>query len=378
MSKNIVNVNQSDQYTMLLLNSDPSYQSGHDSEAVNATKLPSTTAKTPSVSITTDLCQLCKGEDSVPCFLKNERAIACIVADGHSGKGCTKAIDDNVEAILNTVLTQGVQAGMDTCANLCSQQHSGAMVIITCFDIQDRTLQIISMGDASGTVYQHDQILHAQPHHCCETVANRWPQETAAIGVRIQPPRPTMVAMPDGKTIVVESRPAYFKWPTGHLIQSASFVGHQGLSRLKPCLTEIVVPEGPFHMVLASDGVFDMVHPEDRLLTSAQCTAEAVVAAAKQRWTEPYFNAIEQEQFKHLNSEEGFFVFNGVATNVAQYALCNGRNVRIQKQQANADGSVRVTFINGVEDDIDPTLIHEIEKNVGADDISALVMNISS
>ena len=364
---------------MLLHNSDTSNLPGLDTEAAsNADQLPSTTAKPPSVSITTDLCQLCKGEDAVPCFLKNERAIACIVADGHSGKGCTKAIDDNVEAILNTVLTHGVQAGMATCANLCSQQYSGAMVIITCFDIQDRTLQIISMGDASGTVYQHGQILHAQPHHCCDTVAKMWPQETAAIGLRLQPPRPTMVPMPDGKTIVVEYRPAYFKWPTGHLIQSASFVGHQGLSRLNPCLTKIVVPEGPFHMVLASDGVSDMVHPEDRLLTNAQCTAEAVVAAAKQRWTEPYFNANEQEQFKHFNSEEGFFVFNSVATVVAQHALCNGRHVRIKEQHTNPDGTVRATFINGVENDLDPTSIQEIERNVGADDISALVMSISN
>lgn len=337
-----------------------------------------TKAPPPTVSITTDLVQLCKGEDAVPCFLKNDRAIACIVSDGHSGKGCVKAIDSNAESILNIVLAKGVEAGLTACANLCSQQYSGAMVIITRFDIPDRTLQIISMGDASCTVYQHQQLLHTQPHHDCETVAQMWPEEAAAIGVRLQPPRPTMFPMPDGKTMVVQSRRAYFKWRSGHLIQSASFVGHQGLSRLKPCLTQIVVPEGPFHMVMATDGVFDVVHPEDRLLTSAQCTAEAVVAAAKQRWTEPYFNAIEQEQFKHFNSEEGFFVFNSVATVVAQHALCNGRNVRIKEQQTNPDGSVRVTFINGVENNIDPTLIQEIERNVGADDISALVMSISS
>jgi serine/threonine protein phosphatase PrpC len=337
-----------------------------------------TMAKTPAISITTDLVQLCKGEDTVPCFLKNDRSIACIVADGHGGKGCTKTIDDNAESILSTVLANGVEAGMTVCANLCSQKYSGAMVIITRFDIPDRTLQIISMGDASCTVYQHQQLLHAQPHHDCETVANMWPEEAATIGVRLQPPQPTMIPMMDGKTMVVQPRRAYFKWRSGHLIQSASFVGHQGLSRLKPCLTEIVVPEGPFHMVMATDGVFDVVHPEDRLLTSAQCTAEAVVEAAKQRWTEPYFNAIEQEEFKHFNSEEGYFVFNSVATVVAQHALCNSRNVRIKEQQTNPDGSVRVTFINGVENNIDPTLIQEIERNVGADDISALVMRISN
>lgn len=337
-----------------------------------------TTPKTPTISITTDLSQLCKGEDAVPCFLKNENKIACIVADGHGGKGCTTAIDSNVEDILRAVLDKGIEAGMRTCANLCSQQKSGAMVIITCYDIQDRTLQIISMGDASCTVYQNNQVLHAQPHHCCETVAQKWPEEAAAMGIHILPPQPTMVPVPDGTKMVVEHHSTYFKWQSGHMIQGASFVGHQGMSRLPACLTEIVVPEGPFHMVLTTDGVSDLVHPEDTLMTSPQCTAESVVVAAKQRWTEPYFKATEQEEFKYLNSEEGFFVFNAVATIVAQYALCNGRNVRIQKQQANADGSVRVTFINGVEDDIHPTLVHEIEKNVGADDISALVMNISS
>lgn len=219
-----------------------------------------TTPKTPTISITTDLSQLCKGEDAVPCFLKSERAIACIVADGHGGKGCTTAIDNNAEDILRAVLDNGVEAGMRTCANLCSQQHSGAMVIITCYNIQDRKLQIISMGDASCTVYQHQQLLHAQPHHCCDTVAQKWPNEAAAMNIHILPPRPTMVPMPDGHTMVVELHSTYFKWPSGHMIQGASFVGHQGMSRLKACLTEIVVPEGPFHMVLTSDGVLSLIH----------------------------------------------------------------------------------------------------------------------
>ena len=49
---------------------------------------------------------------------------------------------------------------------------------------------------------------------------------------------------------------------------------------------------------MASDGVSDMVHPADRLLSTIDVTATAIAEDAKLRWTVPYFKPITQKAFE--------------------------------------------------------------------------------
>lgn len=334
----------------------------------------SITPKT-SISISTDVCQLTKGEDIVPQFEKNETHIACMVGDGHSGPGCKHILDANSSTILNCILSRGLEDAMQLCMDKCAAESSGAMVVLTLYTIAERKMQIISVGDASCTIYQNNRILHAQPHHDCATVSasselmqvihdKRFTIDTTN--------RPTMIPNNDGSTMSVELKPGYFKWAAlGRNIAAASFVGHCGMGRLDPFITECVVPEGDFHMVMTSDGVSDMIHSEDELLTTIGVTATDIVQHSKKRWTTPYFNEVDGLEEYNKN---GFFVHNPYQTTSSQYGLCNGRQMRIQKVLDKQPQTSTVTFINGVKDVLPNSSIATIEHNQGGDDISVLVM----
>jgi hypothetical protein len=331
----------------------------------------------PTVTVTTALCQLCSSEDVEPLSLQNDTAIACLVADGHSGKDCTATIDHHGTDILEVVLSQGVEAGMALCAQLCSQHSAGAMVVIACFHLVDRTLQISSMGDASCIVYQGQRRIFSQPHHSCSTVAQLWPAEAAENNIHLCRPQPTMVPMPDGRSMTIVNKSTYFQWNSGHRIQGASFVGHSGMSRLRAHTTELVVPAGPFHVVMATDGVFDVMHEEETLFRADDVTAESIVAAAKQRWTEPYVTALEQEQYAYFNVE-GFFIFNPYPTVTSHHAMHNGQTERILHQQPNPDGTLQLTCSNGQQrSNVAAESVQVRVHNTGADDISALVLRVS-
>lgn len=340
-----------------------------------------------SISISTDVCQLTKGEDIVPQFERNETHIACMVGDGHSGPGCKNILDANSSTILNRLLSTGLEDAMQLCMDTCADERSGAMVVLALYTIAERKMQIISVGDASCTIYQNNRILHAQPHHDCATVSDssELMQDIENKNFKIDTTdRPTMIPDKDGLTMSVELKPGYFKWAAlGRNIAAASFVGHYGMGRLDPFITEYVVPEGDFHMVMTSDGVSDMIHSEDELLTTIGVTATDIVQDSKKRWTTPYFKevdfkevdvkGVDVEGLKDLN-QDGFFVFNSYETTSSQYGLCNGRQMRIKEVLNKQAQTSTVRFINNVTQELQNSSIHTIEHNQGGDDISVLVM----
>ena len=332
------------------------------------------------ISVSTAICQLTKGEDVVPRFEKNETHVACMAGDGHSGPGCKRILDANSSAILHCMLVDGLENAMQMCLQLCEDEMSGAMVVLTLYTIAERKLAIASVGDASCTVYQHNRLIHAQPHHNCATVSasSELVQQMHSSGFSIESTnRPTMVPSQDGETMTVELKPGYFKWGFQQ-IGAGSFVGHRSMGRLDPFITECIVPEGDFHLVMTSDGVSDMVHPEDRLLSTIDVTATAIVEDAKKRWTVPYFKPLTQKGFEKYN-KSGFFVLNPYSTTIRQTASINGRQMEIKKvlEQQENDQS-KVEFINGAVLTVTNSSIRTKEHNKGGDDISVLVMTVKS
>lgn len=339
------------------------------------------TEELPCISVSTSICQLSKGEDVVPQFERNETHVACMVGDGHSGIGCKQKLDANSSAILNCLLTAGLTDAMQMCLQVCAADSSGAMVVLTLYTIAERKLQIISVGDASCTVYQNNHLLHAQPQHSCATVtaSAALTQSMLDKGFEIEPSqRPAMMPSKDGRTMTVAMKPAYFRWKTQQLIAAGSFVGHRGLGRLEPFLTECVVPKGDFHLVMTSDGVSDMIHPEDTLLATIGVSAAAIVQNAQQRWTTPYFHPIAQEAFEEYN-KNGYFRHNPYETIRSQYGNLNGRLMRLKGPPVVAtESESRVEFINGAVRVLPNSAIQTREHNQGADDISVLVMTCVS
>jgi len=354
---------------------------------------------TTTISVTTDICQLCKGEDVVPAFQKTDTHVAMLVGDGHGGDGAAETLNRYSGKILKTVLNCGVVKGMQMCVDKCQYSSSGAMVVISLYSIFERKLEVISMGDASCTVYQGGAMIHAQPHHSRQNVdagmgtckSNdgtkiTWKEKVAELDIQMREQKfACMNPQRDGHTMLVDNRPEYFNWYTGNQIAGCSFVGHTDLARLPAC--KIVIPrisDGPFHLVMTSDGVSDVVHPEDSILLDHGVKANELVQEAKKRWTTPFFNPTEQEDFignNGVNLETGtaYFDINPRPTMKSTTARwkAGAAFYPCKSYTKNDDESYNVLFNDGdTRENVHTDEIKIVEYNKGADDISVLVMTV--
>lgn len=318
-------------------------------------------------SISTCILQLCSAEDITPKSLETENYIACLIGDGHSGKGCTTIIDTNAELILSTMVKgKSVEIGMDMCQDLCQNEESGAMIALTLYNKNTRLLEIISAGDISVNAYKDGQIIHQQPIHDCQTIGN---DETGMKllhenGILRCNSSLQMIPNKDGISMCLRKRLSYFNWAgTQKIIATCSFVGHRGMSRLPAFTRSLTLPK-QCHIVMTSDGVSDMIHPEDRMLSYSGTTASEITEAARKRWIEPHFNELPS-QYKCYNVK-GYF-----RPNVKDSSFTIGKKT-IKLQTENTDGSVFVQFFDGSSRIVQKTEI--VEHNYGADDISCLVM----
>lgn len=323
------------------------------------------------VSVSKCLLQLCSGEDFQPRHRVAHEYTACIVGDGHSGNGCTSIIDQNAEAILSAVIqSKDLGIGMNMCQELCkNEKNCGAMVALTLYNKNTRLLEIISVGDILVTVYKDGQLIHKQPIHDCQTIVHsiKRMDELTNCKIAIDSPVLTMVPERCGKTIHLETKPNYFVWENSYKkLAACSFIGHQNSSRLLPFQQSLTVPHGSWHMLMASDGISDMIHPENEILSSFTTMASDIVEAARKRWIQPHFNELPLK-YDHYNVD-GYFRPNQKASSFS----VGDKPIKLHTK--NIDGSVFVLFNDGSSNLVDSAEI--IERNSGADDLSCLVMKV--
>ena len=349
------------------------------------------------ISVTTDICQLCKGEDVVPAFQKTETHVAMLVGDGHSGSTAAETLSQYSGRLLKTVLESGVDAGMQMCIELCQFTSTGAMVMISLYSILERKLEVISMGDASCTVYQGGKMIHEQPHHSrqyvdagngtCESASGKqitWKEKAVKLGILMDDKiRSCLNPQPDGHTMLIDFRPEYFNWISGTQIAGCSFVGHTDIARLPACKKVIErIPDGPFHLVMTSDGVSDVVHPEDAILKDDAVEAADIVSEAKKRWTKPFFKPTEQEEFIGKNDVDHgrlYFDINPCDTMKSTTARwkAGAAFYPCKSYTKLKDGTFNVTFNDGdTRSSVPEEEMKFVEYNKGADDISVLVMSV--
>ena len=157
----------------------------------------------------------------------------------------------------------------------------------------------------------------------------------------------------------------YFFWEKSyHRLAACSFLGHRDIARLPPFKRSLIIPEGSWHLTMTSDGVADMIHPENKLLTNSETTADEIVQAAKTRWIVPHFDPLPEEHSCY--NKDGYFRPN------EQPSTFYFNDDIIKIQMLNTDGTVYVQFGNASSLIVDQDDI--CEKNEGADDISCLVM----
>ncbi len=333
------------------------------------------------VDVTTALCQFNSKQDVKPTFKASDTHVALLAGDGHSGYDTCNCLTDNGVAILEETLTNGVESGMAMSQDLCKDFEDGAMLVIARYEFSSRKIRIISVGDASCSVYQQNQLVHQQPHQDAETFMNAFPQgictgknlqgeDYGTIEVkrvnygnntgRVQTAG-KMTPAPDGLTMGFPQKPSYLRFRVevdgkekilAHWFASGGFVGHKGYPRLAPCVTEFVIAPGPFHVIMTSDGVSDVMHPKDALMRDGNVTALRILDESKNRWTRGWlcngYPNVKPSPVETVFSSDG---------------------KRIQSFQKTQQGTYKVTFYDGKQ----RTVTSIDETNQGADDISVLV-----
>lgn len=335
------------------------------------------------VHVTKALLQFSSKQDVEPASLRSDTHIALLAGDGHDGDVTAKYLSKNARDILKETLKNGVESGMAMSQFLCRDFVDGAMLVIAHYEFATRIIRIISVGDASCSIYQNNELVHRQPHQDAETFMEEHVDgccagetfEGKAYGtVEIQRINPfdnsgdiktagKLTPQPDGKTMMYPKKPSYLRFRVqGNLLRdvlaSGGFVGHKDVPRLPPVITEFTIPDGPFHVVMTSDGVSDVMHPEDALPRRDDVIADEILEECKKRWT-------------------GGWSFNGntdvTISRVPTTITVNNR--RVSKYERKPDGGYKVVY----EDDEGNITWHEVpsieETNKGSDDISVIVFS---
>lgn len=331
-----------------------------------------------SLKVTKALLQLSSKEDVRPAALKSDTHIALLVGDGHGGDATAKCLSKNATKILNETLKSGVEAGMLMSQRKCKDFTDGAMLVIALYEFATRKIQIISVGDASCSVYQNETLLHSQPHQDAESFMNVHedgvcegktfdgkPFRRGTVEVKRNNGLVNMgnKLTPDknGKTMHFPEKPSYMCFRVGRsllyneILASGGFVGHKNVPRLAPVMTEFKIPKGTFHVVMSSDGVSDVMHPEDALACRDDVTAVEILEECKKRWTTPYWT---------FNGKK-----NVPISRMPTVITANGRRVSTYEKTLTG---YSVTYV-GEEDAVNVETIEET--NRGADDISVLVFS---
>lgn len=323
-------------------------------------------------TVSVALCQFNSKQDVRPDYLESRTHMALMAGDGHSGDKTASCLSENSQMILQEMLGNSIEAAMQLCQDLCRDFDDGAMLVLCLYEFATRIVRILSVGDASCNIYQKNVLVHQQPHQdgewffekfgtAHESGLNIAGEEYGEIYLERNENGDikrygTLKPKADGKHMGFPRQPAYANFRVGNMVfsdkyASGAFVGHKGYPRLPPLITEFTVDPGPFHIVMTSDGVSDVMHPEDPLLQQHDVTAVEIMEECKRRWTSEW--SVNGRQMKLLNTPT--------------VIKSQGRDV--QKAERNARGNYRVTFRDGEQ----RTVAQIEETNRGADDISVIV-----
>ena len=260
-------------------------------------------------TVTTELYQLGSGQDAKPAYLENAEFIAMSVGDGHGGSDTANILSNPYHSseILNEMIKHGPVNAMYLAQQKCKDCKDGAMFILALYNKKTRLLQVISVGDASCSVYQQNEMIFEQPHHDSINFIEKYGYSTLGVDLEGNEygdlnidtgsgKQPTLTPQPDGKTMCIPKHEPYFLFDDVYdtqRIAGSSFVGHKDLPRLPAFLNELTIRKGPFHLIMTSDGVSDMINPKDAIMRDANVNAQKVTSEAKKRWSTPFFDAID-------------------------------------------------------------------------------------
>ena len=298
-----------------------------------------------SFHVDTAIKQLCSQEDVQPKYKKTDTHIAMFVGDGHGGKKYGKytknIIDAQYELILDEILTLTpagavnalrqrllVRAQSDKTKETAGRitiKRSGAMFCAALYNKETRQLSVCSLGDCTCNIYKDGEMKFRQPFqdgNLYEQSADVQ-KKCNSLGIRPKPVRtqngiqdksPTMTPrVPDDAGNTYLDFPLEYVYFEPSSIACFGFLGHYDVNhngevvevpRVNPICTEHTLEEGPHRIFMSSDGISDVINPEDPWLKTA--SASKIVDEAEKRWTTQFFYASDETKETFGNNPQFF------------------------------------------------------------------------
>lgn len=231
-------------------------------------------------------------EDMQPQYHLSGQKFTAVIADGHCG---TRTVDHIMEAFTSKPIDNPVD-WIDTENLVCAEYHAGAMItVLTGKRLPDGTWACTFSwrGDSKGVCYNPD----GTNVHTCDHNQTSCSEEE-------------LIALCDKHDICIDhnlkGQPSWLPTPTGQIaishtgktdkrfvcnktyreIACFAVMGDNGSFMSVPTghIEFIALPGS--RIILASDGVWDVIHHDDPLLTSSSLSATTIAECASRRWTE--------------------------------------------------------------------------------------------
>ena len=255
------------------------------------------------VDISKDVKQI-KYEDIEPfckkMLINNKIIVFGYCGDGHAGNRVTHIIDHLTMEEKMKIIDIGPKKWVDKLKTKCKDSMSGAMITAwRCqYDLdldKDWVVEVASRGDTPLVVYKDNKKIFRKK----DDLPYEYP-DMKDPKIKFVPYSDNAVLwnMTKDKDIIQQfdekskkiKRPIYCQCQkTNRIIASFSVLGDSdSFSHIKTTYVKWKVESGS-RIVCGSDGVFDVIHDEDDILTN-KTKASEIVTEAYSRWTEQQFN----------------------------------------------------------------------------------------
>lgn len=248
------------------------------------------------VLIESSIEQMCKGQDQTyqGSFVDEESGEAgqwAAVTDGHGSNTCINYLRTIPQAILNEVMGKPDPAEIlfkmvNQYSHVWSNESSGATLNIV--KVYKDRLVCINMGDSQAAVYKNGELafITETQDGSNEKEIDRLTKENSKINFYTSP---TIEITSDGKMYSVPSK--YIIHSHHITLALSQALGHCGITGFAPNV--VTIPYGPsdtVHVVIGSDGFWDMVAQKDmtEVLSLMNKSSDELLKSSVDRWLQPW------------------------------------------------------------------------------------------
>jgi serine/threonine protein phosphatase PrpC len=255
---------------------------------------------THTVEMSESMNQLSKGQDQtyIGNFIDektNETVHYAIELDGHGTHDCIKKLRtmDFVPFLQMETPIEEIAKYLIKQKTVSAYTSSGACISIAL--IYTDRIVLLNCGDTQSALFIDDNLAYINEPHDLDRKGELEMAKEHGTFYDITQSSSIMVVSPNQ----IKAKSAkYIRYSTGNLLAPTRAIGHNGIISSKADRVEFKIEGGKnYRIVLASDGIFDMVimnNPEDMSIFTKSPTAGSIVQYYSDRWLQEW-NIVEEK-----------------------------------------------------------------------------------